>query len=184
MTLFDTHTHSLRPDAWVNRSPADILDPGFAYSMGVHPWNAADFSLTELREAARSPLVEAIGETGLDKLKGPSMECQEAAFRGHIATSEEFRKPLIIHCVKAFDRLLALKKELKPQQRWIVHGFRGKPQLAAQLLAAGIDLSLGPAFNPFTAAIIPADRLHIETDDTDTPIAEVAAAVDKARQQS
>lgn len=181
MKLFDTHTHHLRHDAWVNRAPGDILAPGYTYSVGVHPWDAGSFDLRALEEAAAQEAVEAIGETGLDTLRGPSLEVQEPVFRAHVDLSESLGKPLVIHCVKAFDRLMALKKELKPTQPWIIHGFRGKPQQAEQLLRAGFHLSLGPNFNPETARVIPSDRLHIETDDSHVPITEVAAAVAAAR---
>ncbi len=181
MNLFNRHTHLLCHDAWVNRSPGDELIDGYTYSVGVHPWNAAKFDLKALQEAASSPLVAAIGETGLDALRGPSLDVQEAVFRRHVELSERLGLPLIIHCVKAFDRLVAIRKEIKPSQTWIIHGFRGKPQQARQLLDAGFHLSLGPRFNPDSARIIPADRLHIETDDTFMPITEVAAAVAAAR---
>ena len=114
MKLFDTHTHHLRHDAWVNRAPGDILEPGYTYSVGVHPWDAGSFDLRALEEAARHDCVKAIGETGLDTLRGPSLDIQESVFREHVRLSEMFGKPLIIHCVKAFDRLMALKKEIKP----------------------------------------------------------------------
>lgn len=180
MKLFDTHTHYLRHDAWVNRAPGDILEPGYTYSVGVHPWDAGSFDLRALEEAARHDCVKAIGETGLDTLRGPSLDIQESVFREHVRLSEMFGKPLIIHCVKAFDRLMALKKEIKPMQPWIIHGFRGKPQQAGQLLRAGFHLSLGPNFNPETARVIPSDRLHIETDDSPVALEEVASAVQKA----
>lgn len=180
MKLFDTHTHHLRHDAWVNRAPGDILEPGYTYSVGIHPWYADSFDLRALEEAAAHEAVAAIGETGLDTLRGPSLEVQEPVFRAHVKLSESLGKPLVIHCVKAFDRLMALKKELKPTQPWIIHGFRGKPQQAGQLLRAGFNLSLGPNFNPETARVIPSDRLHIETDDSPVALVAVASAVQKA----
>lgn len=180
MKLFDTHTHHLRHDAWVNRAPGDILEPGYTYSVGVHPWDADSFDLRALEEAAAHEAVAAIGETGLDTLRGPSLEVQEHVFRAHVNISESLGKPLVIHCVKAFDRLMALKKELKPTQLWIIHGFRGKPQQAGQLLRAGFHLSFGPNFNPDTARVIPSDRLYIETDDSPVALQAVASAVQKA----
>ena len=49
---------------------------------------------------------------------------------------------------------------------WIIHGFRGKPQLAQQLLNKGFYISLGEKFNPETVSIIPVDRLLFETDES------------------
>jgi len=181
MKLFNMHTHLLCRDAWVNRSPGDTLADGYEYSVGVHPWNAGAFDMAELEKSACNPLVKAIGETGLDALRGPSVDVQEAVFRRHVELSERLGLPLIIHCVKAFDRLIAIRKEIKPSQTWIIHGFRGKPQQARQLLDAGFHLSLGPKFNTETARIIPAERLHIETDDSDVDISEVAEAIKNSR---
>ena len=90
--------------------------------------------------------------------------------------AEEVQKPLILHCVKAYDRLIALRKEMKPQQAWILHGFRGKPQQAEQLIKAGFHISLGEKFNPDSARIIPADRLFIESDESSAAIAYIYAA--------
>jgi TatD DNase family protein len=77
--------------------------------------------------------------------------------------------------VKAYSEIMALKRELRPMQPWIIHGFRGKPELARQLLCADFYISLGERFNPAAAAVIPADRLLVETDDSTMPIAEIAS---------
>lgn len=180
--ITDCHTHSLRRYAIVCRQPGEPADDDYVYAVGYHPWNASDFNEQRLEEEASLPSTVAIGETGLDVLRGPSAQVQEAAFRRHIELSERLGKPLIIHCVRAFDRLLAIKKEMRPLQPWIIHGFSRKPELARQLLDAGCYLSLGPRFNPATAAIIPADRLLIETDDDPTAtIDSVAQAVGHSR---
>lgn len=80
---------------------------------------------------------------------------------------------MILHVVKAFPEIMALRKSLKPTQQWIIHGFRGKPQLAESLLRAGFDISLGEHFNPASAAIIPPSRLFAETDESLLPIEEI-----------
>ena len=180
--ITDCHTHSLRRDAIVCRQPDEPADDDHVYAVGYHPWNASDFNEQRLEEEASLPSTVAIGETGLDALRGPSAQVQEAAFRRHVELSERLGKPLIVHCVRAFDRLFAIKKEMCPLQPWIIHGFSRKPELARQLLDAGCYLSLGPHFNPATAAVIPADRLLIETDDDPTAtIDSVAQAVAQAR---
>ena len=79
--------------------------------------------------------------------------------------SEKNSLPLILHVVKAFPEIIALKKELKPRQPWIIHGFRGKPELAKELHRHGFFLSLGERHNPDAAAIIPAERLLLESDE-------------------
>lgn len=96
------------------------------------------------------------------------MERQEEVFVRQICLSEELGKPLIIHCVKALERLLAIRKELKPRQSWMLHGFRGKPQQLRSLLDAGLFVGFGPLHNEESLRICPADRLLLETDDDAT----------------
>ena len=68
-----------------------------------------------------------------------------------------------------------------PSQKWIVHGFRGKPQLAGQLLKAGIDLSFGEKFNPESIQITPIERLFIETDESAMPIERIYEQIARIR---
>ena len=121
-----------------------------------------------LAEQASDPRVDAIGEAGLDALRGGDILYQEETFKKQVEISEQLGKPMIIHCVRAFDRLLRLRKELRPSQLWIVHGFRGKPELARQLVDAGCAISLGKKFNPDVRAIVPPQLLFRESDNDST----------------
>lgn len=123
--------------------------------MGIHPWETGatpDFELLE--RAAAHPSVAAIGETGVDRLRGAGIDTQTNVFRRHIALSESLRKPLILHVVKALDIILAVKKECRPAMPWIWHGFRGNATMAKQLADNGILLSLGSHFNTDAAASV------------------------------
>lgn len=166
----DIHTHRLDAgtDAIINLPLGmDLPESGY-YSVGVHPWDAAKVTHEQMREVelkARNPRVVAIGEVGLDKLQGPDMTTQEKVFRSQIALSEAVEKPLIIHAVRTLPEIIQLRKELKPRQRWIIHGFRGKPETAHQLLSHGIDISIGNKYNPSILQIVPPSHLFHETDD-------------------
>lgn len=93
------------------------------------------------------------------------LAAQTALLRIHYELSETLRKPLILHIVKSFPEIIALRKQWKPTQPWIIHGFRGKPQLARELLAHGFHLSYGKKYNPASLAITPSSRLLRETDE-------------------
>ncbi len=123
-------------------------------------------------------------DLGLDRLRGADIKRQEQLFARHILLSEQLRKPMIIHCVRAFDRLLHMHREYRPRQLWIVHGFRGKPQLASQLIDNGIAISLGERFNPQTANIIPEDHLFFETDESLLPIQDIKSKIISSMDQS
>ena len=178
--FFDFHTHCF--DTPLGEGivclPQEVLlsadgwqpEAGGRYAAGIHPWwtGQTDFEpvryLTNLRQLLQFPEMVQLGECGLDRLKGAPLETQLDIFRQQIALSEETQKPVTIHCVKAFDLLLAEKKQLRPTQQWTIHGFRGKPALALQLLDAGFDLSFGPHHNPESWNITPPERRHQETD--------------------
>lgn len=93
------------------------------------------------------------------------MERQEEVFLQHIALSERLGKPLIVHCVKALDRLLRLHREQKPTMPWMLHGFRGKPQQLRSLLDAGFYIGFGFRHNAESLRLCPAERLLLESDD-------------------
>jgi len=126
----DIHTHGQQPPAGkqvriVNLPfPPPSPEPPDYYSTGIHPWDAqagCDSRLRQIEEClSSSPRIIAIGETGLDALKGPEKNIQQQCFVRHIALSEKYHKPLIIHCVKAFPELTALRKKHKPRLSWIL----------------------------------------------------------------
>jgi Mg-dependent DNase len=189
MDLYDIHTH----DALTSESDDDVpkrnityilnvYPLGFEYakdsdecnwfSCGVHPWYSEDAEpqLKFLKEVASDKRIVAIGEAGFDKLKGPSLDIQQKVFEQQIELSEQLQKPLIIHCVKSWDRLLQLHKKCNPKQTWIMHGYRGKPDLTRQLLAHGFMFSVSDKYNKDTLKLIPLDRLFCETDVSDISI--------------
>lgn len=189
------HDHGAEPAAGVftvdnimvheDRYP-EPLD-GIAYSCGIHPWyideDTLEAHLSELRRIASMDNVIALGEAGFDRVRGAEAGLQEKAFIMQADLSEEMGKPLFIHCVKAWDELLKYHKEKGPRMRWIIHGFRGKPELADQMLAKGFYLSpwVEWAVRPDskeTLRSIPPDRLFLETDGFDIgiePVYEVVA---------
>lgn len=168
----DIHCHDLSRatsgTAVVSVAPGTPMEPDGFYSVGIHPWETErPVTLTELKRLvrqARDPRVVAVGECGLDALRGAPTERQRAIFDFHARLAERLHKPLIIHAVRANDLLLDAIRRHRPTVEWIIHGFRGKPELARQLIRAGFSLSLGPRHNPAVPAAIPPARLYRETD--------------------
>lgn len=163
----DVHTHRLDAGehAIVNL-PEGAAVPDFGYySVGLHPWHTdRPEMMVWVRTAATHPRVVAIGETGLDALRGAPMEEQERLFRAHVDISESEGKPLIIHAVRTLQRLIELRRELRPAQEWVIHGFRGKPQLAQSLLRAGFSLSYGDKYHAESFSLTPPERRYRESD--------------------
>lgn len=188
MNILDIHTHAPapRPEAVVCAAPPDLppREGEQLYSVGIHPWHLAeaDEGVWEaLRGAAGRSDVVAIGETGIDLTRGLPLFRQMQAFKRHIDLSEAVGKPLVIHDVKAHDIIVGLRKELQPQQAWIIHGFRGKPTVAQMLLRAGCMLSFGEKFNPEALAIVPEEMLLAETDESPLPIESIIGALSASR---
>lgn len=179
-TILDIHTHhsAPQPDAVVSVS-ADMFNPieGQLYSVGIHPWltcgEIPDELWEKLEEAARHPQVVAIGECGIDLVKGGPLYKQMLVMKRQIELSEEVGKPLVIHCVHAHDIVIGLKKDLKPTQNWLVHGFRGKPTIARMFTDAGIWLSFGATFNDKSVGIVPSGMLLAETDESEVSIEDI-----------
>ena len=175
MVYFDIHTHSIVPcsERVITSFSVgiDTIDANVPYiSVGIHPWfltvNNADVLLDFLYRSIKDKRVVALGEVGLDKLKGAPVETQIAVFRKEIFLAEELGLPMVIHCVKAFGELLHLKKELSPCQPWIIHGFRGKKEVAVELLRHGCFLSFGSHFQEGAVRAVPFERLFVETDES------------------
>ena len=163
---------------------------GFLYSVGIHPWNyrrVTPAALRLLRALAAEPQVRAIGECGLDPLvqvprqqscaathpqltRAEILRDQTRLLHFHFELSERLGKPLLLHIVRAFPEIIALRRQWRPSQPWIIHGFRGKPQLARELLAHGFHLSYGLKYNPESFALTPPGRSLRETDDARWPL--------------
>ena len=156
--------------------------PGLWYSVGFHPWDNVE-SLTDsdfdlLRQCAGHPQVLAVGETGIDRLRGGSIALQQDVFIRHLRLAHELGKPVVVHNVKATQDILAARhRDGLDDVTLVIHGMRGNANVARSLLDAGCYLSYGPRFNPEALQITPMDRLLIETDDSDIPIASVASLV-------
>jgi len=154
------------------------------FSVGIHPWNSDKFSektFSELKKWATDSRLVAIGECGLDKNSIATIDKQVLVFKRQIELSEQVQKPLIIHCVGCFNQLFEIKKEMNPQQLWIIHGFRGKPELAKQALKKGCVLSFGEHFNAASVLVTPLDKLFIETDESKMSIEEIYITIAHAK---
>lgn len=164
----DAHTHVCAPDAVVNISPGEEPAGCRYFSVGIHPWDAAGYNrarfLEQLSCYRGSAGLVAIGESGLDRRRGPALEVQMPVFLDMIALSEEYGLPLIVHNVACTADILALRKRLHPRQPWIIHGFRGNAVEARQLVDHGCVLSLGRHYNPLVLSAVPPDAILRETD--------------------
>ena len=198
--FIDFHTHHDRhsPDL-INLQTLDVSSqlkiehlPDLC-SLGLHPWFIQDSSWqaawSNLETLAELPQVVAIGECGLDRHIDVPLALQIEVFIKQIELAEKLRKPLVIHCVKAFAELIAIHKQTKSAIPWIIHGFNKKEELFRQLLNHDFYFSFGAAIlsdrAPVVQAIatIPDGRFLLETDDrTDITIEKIYNRAARLRQ--
>jgi len=182
--LLDFHTH--RPDATAALISVDPRhfdpQPGLWYSVGFHPWDTlqpitpGDIALLE--RCAHHPQVLAIGETGMDSLRGADLETQEALFVSHLQLAHDTGLPVVVHSVRTAQQILAARHRAQlTDVPLAIHGMRGNQHVARTWLDAGCYLSYGPRFNPAALLATPLDRLLIETDDAPVTIHHVATLV-------
>lgn len=162
------------------------------FTIGIHPWNCdvvnIDSFFSFIKEHAQS--IIGIGECGLDRYAKAEMPEQETIFIKHAELSETLKKPLIIHCVKAFNELLRIHKDFSPKMPWIVHGFNRNPEIAELLLNRNMILSIGAILLDNRQSIvdmmnmIPDKQLVLETDISTVSISEIYKAASKAKQMT
>jgi TatD DNase family protein len=186
----DIHTHGGTPSEGVfivenlmaHLTEAIPSVPGIAFTIGLHPWfigdNDNEKPLLKIKKFAAQKSIIAIGEAGFDKIRGASPDLQKKVFEEQAIIAEEHKMPLIIHCVKGWDDLLAAHKKLKPSVPWLIHGFHGKIETARQLLDRGMFLSVWYSFAliPESAELIrfiPKERLFLETDGAEVDIRDI-----------
>ena len=170
----DAHTHrrsALLPLTLrsLHLDEVSEIDPRGRYSVGVHPWKMSDeFSFDERQfEALLSlPGVVAVGECGIDRLRGVSMETQLEVFEAQIRMADAMGLPVVMHNVRAQAEFMTLAARY-PAVRFVWHGFRGGVEMAHQLLRRGVILSFGVRYNEAALREVPLESLLLESDESE-----------------
>ena len=131
----------------VNQYPWEFDASIPKYSIGIHPWyldeNRLAADLKSISEKLKLPSCLALGECGLDKRIDIPVELQTSVFKQQLEIVQQTEKPIILHCVAAYDEVIAVKKELDIKNPMIIHGFSKNEQVANSLLKNGFYLSFG-----------------------------------------
>ncbi len=120
------------------------------YALGIHPWFFSDNYSAELSELdkavnqrSQEPKFVAIGECGLDKLRGGDWEIQLKVLEHQLALAKSLNLPVILHVVKAHSELIALLKAVKLARGGVIHGFYGSLEVAQEYVKLGYKLGIG-----------------------------------------
>lgn len=184
MHCIDIHTHQTPAGQGrlfiLNRFPDSHfveLPPGGFYSVGLHPWyigtgNIYYRQLDDVMRALKREDVIAVGECGIDKAIKTDLQLQTDVFVQQAEMAEAFRKPVVIHCVRAWNEIFQLKKKINPSMPWILHGFNGNVKTAEQMAEQGFYFSFGAALLDENSkadeaiSVVPPDKLFFETDES------------------
>jgi len=135
-------------------------------------------TMDELEELLKAPEAAAIGEIGLDFQHGNETSvAQIALFQSMLLLARERRLPVCVHTRLAeAETLAALREHAAAWQGasgriGVMHCFTGGAGFARDLLALGFAISFSGILTfknagelPAVAALVPDDRLLIETD--------------------
>lgn len=194
--FLDIHTHSPAPRQHIVavqsydvndvdiRIP-DAAPPNTLFSAGMHPLTLdpahSDAMLNAMEQTIKRNSVIAIGEIGFDTRAAASLPMQQSMFAAQVRMAESQQKPVVIHCVHAYNELLAAHTSLQPRTAWIVHGFAKHPHLAGALAERGMILSFGHKLldvRSHAAAslkLVQQRGFFLETDMSDTHIEDIYA---------
>lgn len=181
-TLINIHTHTIPKGliaVYQNPASAGAPEQGF-FSAGIHPQDAHDFNrqVAQLEQLLPHERCIAVGECGLDARLEINMEEQEAAYIAQLKLAARLNKPIILHCVNAWERCRFLHASHAPNQAIIYHGF-SKPSILQQVLDyPAAMISIGHRLltdKPLQECVpgIPIDRIFLETDDADVNLSEL-----------
>jgi TatD DNase family protein len=155
------------------------------FSVGIHPWHSANAlnSIHLIENLIQLKGCLAIGETGLDSLRGPELKDQIIVFHKHIVLSEKYQLPMMIHCVRCWNELKSIRRIVKPKQEWVFHG-ASKASLLEDIILEGLTLSIGADIIKNEALqlklkSVPLDKILVETDDSNISIEVIYAKIAK-----
>lgn len=157
-------------------------------ALGIHPWYIPDTALEYLNRLTAEDFsgAAAIGEIGLDKRNGLDFEKQTAVFRKQIEIAHELDLPAVVHCVAAFQEIIAELKRCPLPRGMVIHNYNGSAELAEDLAVYNVYFSMGGTLtyrdsNKRAVALkaVYPERFLLETDSPDIPPREKSGTVNE-----
>jgi TatD DNase family protein len=166
----------VHPDGWHGITALAAENPLIYPAYGIHPMHAGyatEQALAQLIECATHGV--AVGEIGLDPSYEAPMEVQERAFREQLRVAAKYGMPVLIHCRRAFQRVLKiLMEEHGNRAGGVMHAFSGSVEMAREFIRIGFDISISGtvtwsnAVKPLRLAReLPLEHVVLETDAPD-----------------
>jgi len=114
--------------------------------LGIHPW-FAESAGTGWEERLFARLQECpagIGEIGLDKCCRADFDRQQRVFEAQLRMASALRRPVAIHCVKAWGLLLEILEHLAAAKQLptiMIHAYGGSTETLQRLIGLGCFIS-------------------------------------------
>ena len=158
-------------------------------SFGYHPWHVGECSprwqkcLAEFLETAPS----GVGEIGLDRWKpGLDYRRQEEVFLAQLALAAARERPVSIHCLRAWGRLLELLRQGPPlRPGFLLHSYGGPVEMVPAFVKLGAYFGFPGYFlqprkarQRDTFRAVPVERVLMETDAPDQWLPDSAGGPD------
>lgn len=148
LPLLDVHTHKSYLDKNLFGLTCSPCNENTPWCHGIHPWFieknwSCQFEKLKLQSTRQKPLM--IGEIGLDRLRGPSLDIQIEIFEKQIELAISLNLACVIHSVKTYSEVISLRTKYQGQTRpWILHDFTANQIIADSALKSGCYLSFSP----------------------------------------
>lgn len=168
----------------VERLPADGL-----YTVGLHPWdtdrpNAYKLVENRLRHELARENCLALGEVGLDRLRGAPLPVQVELLESQLRIAREMEMPVVMHCVRAWGELESSVRRAHFEGARALHGYQGHCPVLQELLEAGWYISVRPNHDgslPAQIVDIPEQQLFLESDGSGIPIDSIYRTASRMR---
>ena len=176
--------NATKPSQWQSCLHAATLHKQIIPCIGIHPWFvdcASKNWQSEMIDSLNTSKA-AIGEIGLDCWKNPDqIDLQISIFKDQLAIACQLDLPVSVHCLKAWNHMQKVLREVKNLPRRIhFHAFNAPENLIPELLSYDFYFSIAPDIlrnyhekQIEKIKLIPRDRIMIETDSPDMKLANI-----------
>lgn len=165
------------------------------YSIGIHPWFINEHNANrELQKieflAGNNNHIIAIGEAGIDRVNSVELDLQKDIFIKQVEISESIKKPMIIHCVRAYMDILEIRKKMKVTMPWIFHAYSENLNIAQKLVNENCYLSIGSRILNDTGKLsevlenIDINYIFAETDEFEGKISKIYQKIAEIKKMS
>ena len=150
-------------------------------SKEFHPWYLQD-EFIPFDQAFADDLnrFSALGEIGLDRLRGPELSVQRRYLDALLEIAENLHKPVVIHNVRCEAETFSALKGFPYSV--LFHGFCGGVRALEKILGAGFFVSFSSISNLGVAGFLKSNGLNnvgIESDDSGKNIDDIADEISR-----